>query len=153
MSDMTDLEFAARTLNKWTSARNHFWVSGKGATREIRFCATSCEEPKTHSRDEWQAERERLGLDMSTNTSALINTSTPKSKYHRQIAPGVWVDVYDVIDAFDVTCPALQHLIKKALAPGRRGHKDTEQDLRDIIVSADRALELHQTRKSLHEEA
>lgn len=68
---------------------------------------------------------------------------TERNKYQREIAPGVWVDVYDVLLAFDVRNPALQHLIKKALCAGLRGHKTTETDLQDIIDSALRAKELH----------
>lgn len=64
------------------------------------------------------------------------------NKYSRMIAPGVYVDVYDVLKAFGVNCPALQHLIKKALAAGNRGHKDLMTDLDDIIDSALRAKEL-----------
>ncbi len=41
-----------------------------------------------------------------------------ESKYHREIKPGVFVDVYDVLHAWGVINPALQHLIKKALQPG-----------------------------------
>ena len=67
-----------------------------------------------------------------------------RSKYHREIKPGVFVDVYDVLKAFGVRNPALQHLVKKALAPGERGHKDLMTDLDDIIVSAKRAKELEQ---------
>lgn len=69
------------------------------------------------------------------------------SKYHREIKPGVWVDVYDVLVAWGVTNPALQHLIKKALQPGERGHKDVEQDLQDILHSAKRAIELNGVKK------
>ena len=65
-----------------------------------------------------------------------------KNKYHREIKPGVFVDVYDVLKAWDVKNPALQHLIKKALQPGERGHKDLQQDLDDIVASALRAKEL-----------
>lgn len=64
------------------------------------------------------------------------------NKYQREIKPGVWVDVYDVLNAWKVTNPALQHLLKKALQPGERGHKDLETDLKDIIASAQRAYEL-----------
>ena len=64
-----------------------------------------------------------------------------RNKYMREIAPGVWVDVYDVLYAWKVTDPCLQHLIKKALAVGQRGHKDTRQDLIDIRDSAIRAIE------------
>ena len=63
------------------------------------------------------------------------------SKYTKQIH-GVSVDVYDVLMAWGVTNPALQHLIKKALQCGQRGHKDKQQDLQDIIDSAIRAKEL-----------
>lgn len=62
-------------------------------------------------------------------------------KYNREIKPGVYVDVYDVLYAFKVTDPCLQHAIKKALAAGQRGHKDTRQDLVDIRDSAQRALD------------
>lgn len=67
---------------------------------------------------------------------------TLRSKYHREIKPGVWVDVYDVLQAWAVSNPALQHLIKKALAPGERGHKDLATDLNDIVASAKRAKQL-----------
>lgn len=63
-------------------------------------------------------------------------------KYNREIKPGVFVDVYDVLQAFKVTNPALQHLVKKALAVGKRGHKDVNEDYQDIIDSAVRAKEL-----------
>lgn len=66
-----------------------------------------------------------------------------RNKYKRTIK-GVELDVYDVLKAWQVTCPALQHLIKKALQAGNRGHKDLETDLQDIIDSAVRAKELQQ---------
>lgn len=65
-------------------------------------------------------------------------------KYKREIKPGVFVDVYDVIDCFEVTSGALQHALKKLLATGKRGHKDYEQDLIDILSSVERALFQHQ---------
>lgn len=65
-----------------------------------------------------------------------------ENKYLHEIKPGVFVDVYDVLMAWNVTNPALQHLIKKALQAGERGHKSREQDLQDIIDSAIRAKEL-----------
>lgn len=64
------------------------------------------------------------------------------NKYLHEIRPGIFVDVYDVLMAWNVTNPALQHLIKKALQAGERGHKSREQDLQDIIDSAIRAKEL-----------
>lgn len=69
-------------------------------------------------------------------------TGKKENKYNRK-CKGVTIDVYDVLKAFDVTDPALQHLIKKALCAGLRGHKNKEQDLNDIKDSAVRALELY----------
>lgn len=71
-----------------------------------------------------------------------IGAPEADNKYLREIKPGVFVDVYDVLMAWNVSNPALQHLIKKALQPGERGHKSREQDLQDIIDSAIRAKEL-----------
>ena len=71
-----------------------------------------------------------------------IGAPEADNKYLHEIKPGVFVDVYDVLMAWSVTNPALQHLIKKALQPGERGHKSREQDLQDIIDSAIRAKEL-----------
>ena len=67
----------------------------------------------------------------------------PLNKYHREVKEGVYVDVYDVLRAFNVTDPCLQHMIKKCLANGVRGHKDATEDYEDIVASAKRALELH----------
>ena len=72
--------------------------------------------------------------------------ATPKqedknNKYDRTIK-GFKVDVYDVLKAWKVTNPALQHLIKKALQAGDRGHKTLFQDMDDIVASSIRAREL-----------
>jgi hypothetical protein len=68
------------------------------------------------------------------------------SKYHRNIpideAETLAVDVYDILTAFDVRCPAIQHAIKKLLMPGQRGHKSRGEDLREAIQSIERAIEL-----------
>lgn len=87
-------------------------------------------------------------------TAEITNTAqglpVPKNKYQRVIqnAEGcaMIIDVYDVLQAFQVTDPALQHLVKKALAAGQRGHKDEAQDLKDIVVSGERAIQLHKNR-------
>lgn len=55
------------------------------------------------------------------------------SKYSKTIAsrPDGTSDVYDVLRAFEVTDPAIQHAIKKLLMPGARGHKATAQDIQE----------------------
>ena len=67
------------------------------------------------------------------------------SKYHRTIGsqPGqIEVDVYDVLAAFKVTCPARQHAIKKLLCAGQRGSKSEMQDLEEAAQAVDRAIGL-----------
>jgi hypothetical protein len=63
------------------------------------------------------------------------------SKYHR-IIHGKLMDVYDVLTAWQVTCPATAHAIKKLMMPGNRGHKGRLQDLREARDSIDRAIAL-----------
>ena len=81
------------------------------------------------------------------------STPTPDrgSKYHRTITqtlPGdthglaIVVDIYDVLQAFGVDCPALQHAIKKLLCAGLRGQKSAEQDIQEAANSCRRAIEL-----------
>jgi hypothetical protein len=69
-------------------------------------------------------------------------TPRPANKYMRQIKPGVWVDVYDVLSAFGVTCPGMQHAVKKCLAPGQRGVKGSEQDKREAMDAIQRSIVL-----------
>ena len=59
------------------------------------------------------------------------------------------IDVYDVLNAFAVTCPATQHAVKKLLMPGKRGHKTELGDLLEARASIDRAIDLAQERKNV----
>ncbi len=54
----------------------------------------------------------------------------------------VLVDVYDVLKAFSIDCPALAHALKKMLKPGSRGHKDSIQDKQEAIVSIWRSIDM-----------
>lgn len=85
--------------------------------------------------DKYKVENGNISLITSYN-------QVKENKYVRE-CKGVEIDVYDVLKAFNVTDPALQHLIKKALCTGLRGHKTREQDLQDILDGAKRAVELN----------
>lgn len=63
------------------------------------------------------------------------------NKYEKRIK-NTTVDVYDVLVAYEVTCPAMQHAIKKCLMSGKRGYKNTKQDKREAIQSIERSIEL-----------
>lgn len=66
------------------------------------------------------------------------------SKYLREMRCLVdgKADVYAVIDAFNVTCPARQHAIKKLLCSGIRGKGDVIQDLSEARDAVDRAIQM-----------
>lgn len=73
-------------------------------------------------------------------------------KYLRQIfsaedgKASTWVDVYGVLEAFGVTCPARAHALKKLLCCGTRGKGDSLADLKGVLAAANRAYELEQIR-------
>lgn len=56
------------------------------------------------------------------------------------------IDVYDVLEAFNVSCPAVQHAVKKLLDAGNRGYKGRKQDLQEARESLSRAIQLEEVR-------
>ncbi len=80
------------------------------------------------------------------------------NKYIRQISAVddfngfMNVDIYAVIEAFGVKCPATQHAIKKLLCAGIRGQKSTAQDLEEARESITRAIQLEMQRTKKAEE-
>lgn len=60
----------------------------------------------------------------------------------------VEVDVYAVIEAFGVTCPARQHALKKILCAGTRGKGAVLHDLIGSQASISRAIELQRQREA-----
>jgi hypothetical protein len=76
------------------------------------------------------------------------------SKYLRRIICDVegFVDVYAILDAFDVGCPATGHAIKKLLFPGCRGGKDRLQDLTEARDAIDRAIQMHKSHEEFDKE-
>jgi hypothetical protein len=61
------------------------------------------------------------------------------------------VDVYAVLEAFDVTCPAVAHALKKLLCPGTRGGKSVLRDLTEAKDAIIRAFEMENARIDLSE--
>lgn len=70
------------------------------------------------------------------------------SKYLREFSccVGGRADVYTVLEAFAVTCPARQHAIKKLLCSGIRGKGDVLQDLMEARDAVDRAIQMQISR-------
>jgi len=83
--------------------------------------------------------------NISPTTLTTNNYTKLRNKYDHLICnylgQNMVVDVYDVLIAWEVSCPIMSHLVKKGLQCGGRGHKDRLTDLRDIRSSIDRAIE------------
>ena len=60
------------------------------------------------------------------------------SHYFKNVRHLDGIDVYRVLELFNVTDPCLQHAIKKLLCAGGRGAKDIEQPLYDIEIQHQR---------------
>lgn len=68
------------------------------------------------------------------------------SHYYKKV-PYEYIDVYRVLELFNVVDPALQHAVKKLLVAGGRGHKDIEKDVNEAIVSLTRWIEMRKEEK------
>mgnify|MGYP003494705735 FL=1 len=62
--------------------------------------------------------------------------------YFKDVTHLKTIDVYRVLDLFNVTNPCVQHAVKKLLCSGQRGVKDTRQDVQEAITSLVRCLEM-----------
>lgn len=71
------------------------------------------------------------------------------SKYLREFKCmfGNRADVYAVLEAFSVVCPARQHAIKKLLCSGIRGKGGSMQDLTEARDAIDRAIQMETSRQ------
>lgn len=90
-------------------------------------------------------------VKMNIHTAKQLQPEHTGSKYVRLISDMVTgepvsVDVYCVLEAFNVTNPGLQHAIKKLLCAGLRGKGDTIQDLKEAQDAISRAITIEQQR-------
>ncbi len=83
-----------------------------------------------------------LIAEWTDEPSAEPATVAPQPNRYARTINGATVDVYDILRAFNVTCPATQHAVKKLLMPGQRGGKSVTQDLREAMASVRRAIDM-----------
>jgi len=86
------------------------------------------------------------GCAVDVSTSIESKTLSEKvgshSHYFKDVSHLETLDVYRVIDLFQVVNPCHQHAIKKILCCGQRGAKDAAKDTQEAIDSLKRALEM-----------
>jgi len=134
---------------KWSSTSEFEFIEGGWVEVNKDWTLDSYGDEFRRSRiemrpDEWKKGAKRMEQIAQNGNGGEVydELENNKSKYHREIKKGVFVDVYDVLSAFEVVNPAMQHALKKMLAPGKRGAKDTIQDMKEAIQSIERAIEL-----------
>lgn len=64
--------------------------------------------------------------------------SNKHNHYFKNVRHLDGIDVYRVLELFNVTDPCLQHAIKKLLCAGGRGAKDMEQDVQEAMDTLER---------------
>lgn len=67
-----------------------------------------------------------------------MTTTVNHSHYKKDVSHLNSIDIYRVIELFDVRHPALQHALKKILAAGKRGAKNDTKDVSEAIDSLNR---------------
>lgn len=62
--------------------------------------------------------------------------------YHKDVSHLQTIDIYRVLQLFDVADPCLQHAAKKILCAGQRGAKTQDQDIQEAIDTLHRYQEM-----------
>ncbi len=68
--------------------------------------------------------------------------SVKHQHYKKDVRHLDYIDVYRIIELYELHDPCFQHALKKILVPGARGHKDLTKDINDIIDTMQRKLEM-----------
>lgn len=72
-----------------------------------------------------------------------VQEVTPQEdySYYKYSYKGIKLDPYRILQVYNVTCPAMQHAIKKLLRAGQ-SVKELKQDIKEVIDTLKRKLEM-----------
>lgn len=68
--------------------------------------------------------------------------SQKHSHYHKDVSHLKSIDIYRLLELFDVTDQAIGHAVKKLICAGKRGSKSFEQDVREAVDTLNRRLQM-----------
>ena len=92
------------------------------------------EKPQYHCGDLlWQRE----SLNDKIATAGVARQEEKHSHYKKDVSHLSVIDPYRIADLYNLH-PCADHIMKKSLCAGNRGHKDTLRDIQDIIDTAER---------------
>jgi len=77
---------------------------------------------------------------------------TTYDTYFKDVSNLDTIDVYRVLELFNVTDPCIQHAVKKLLCAGTRGSKDVDKDIGEATESLIRwhAMRVEDSMTQLH---
>ena len=143
----TEAEFIEEFGEDWREKIRYVWVDEMNYL--YGFELMSGEE---HCLDDYFISEDMITdkpLPEESESEESVSDRPSTNKYHRTIHDinGIkmdgLIDVYSVIQAFNISNPAQQHLVKKALCAGLRGKGDFEQDMTECHQAIDRAISLN----------
>jgi len=166
-------EWADRVLSNkvtlrryWANDQKYQYVEG-GMTylfKNVGISPTDFYLEKIRPANQWKEGEIRMGVIGQNSNDGLHYDVVNKpgdviehgndNKYSRKIKTivvdgidhDIYVDVYDVLTAFNTTNKANDHAIKKQLATGQRGVKGVIQDLTEARDSLIRAIEIERAK-------
>ena len=62
--------------------------------------------------------------------------------YFKDVSHLKVIDIYRILELYEVTNPCVQHAVKKLLCSGKRGVKDANNDIKEAFATLDRYLEM-----------
>lgn len=93
-----------------------------------------------------QKQSNQKTIDAMREAEDIINKK--HSHYKKDVSHLGFIDVYRVLNLFEVESHAIGHAVKKLLCSGQRGAKDKAQDIQEAIDSLNRELEMMRENES-----
>jgi hypothetical protein len=120
-SDFT-LPIEAKTLGQWHLLTSNIYWQNELEYRE----AKQVNEIDEHLPKAWEA----------------ATTDSEFSRYFKPVQGLNHIDVYKVLELFDVKSHSIGHAVKKLLCAGHRGAKDERQDVLEAIAALQRYIDM-----------
>ncbi len=120
----------------WYAEENEFALIDMGFSYEVNGWKESLINLETH--DYEISKGILIRVDKEGNKSQAVK----HAHYKKDVKHLDYIDVYRIIDLYELHDPCFQHALKKILVPGARGHKDLTKDINDIIDTMQRKLEM-----------
>jgi len=120
----------------WYAEENEFALIDMGFSYEVNGWEESLINLETH--DYKIVDGILIRVDKEGNKSQAVK----HAHYKKDVKHLDYIDVYRIIELYELHDPCFQHALKKILVPGARGHKDLTKDINDIIDTMRRKLEM-----------